>query len=349
MMAEPYDKNAPPGRSAARELHPEDRFTWEGIILRARLNGVIAGTGRPSKSDKASGRDTRGGVSGTAFKAVALVLASHADPDGSRIFPGDMTVAIEAETSQRTVKIIREKLLALGLLAPAGRYGHTPMYRLMLPDDLTELLVVLTPDEVKATAKAMRTKLRGAKAKWRNGSGPDDPDGRSSGLPNEAELGGPPDYPNEEAADSDGWSSGQPETANGWSSGQDMGGPPDTLNQPLTRTHKGTIPTPMAEVCTNLAAPGACCPEASISEVVEAAAPTLRLVGGNPDAPERDRQTRPLLPTSVEAPATDAGRQHRAGLGYCHPCADASKFVTAATPTGDLCVMHLAQRRGQAG
>lgn len=350
MMAEPYDTNAPPGDPAARELHPEDRFTWESIILRARLNGVIAGTGRPGKSEKASGRETRGGVSGTAFKAVALVLASHADPDGSRIWPGDMTVAIETETSPRTVKVIREKLLALGLLAPAGRHGHTPVYRLTLPDDLTDLLVVLTPDEVKATAKAMRTKLRDGKAKWRNGSGPDDPVGRSSGLPNEADMGGPPDHPNEEAADSDGWSSGLPDRADGWSSGQDMGGPPDTLNQPLTQTHNGTIPTPTAGVCTDLTVPGARRAEDSISVDEETEAPALRLIGGNPDAISDSRTGRPLLPALVPD-AQPSKTNHRAGLGYCHPCWDAtpSQLVPAATPTGDYCGMHLAALQVRAG
>jgi hypothetical protein len=215
---------------ADRELHPEDRFTWERIITRARLDGTIGGSGRIG----AKGRQTRGGVAGVVFKAVALVYATHADAkDGSDVYPGDMRVAIEAETSPRTVKLVREKLLELGLLKQTGRHGHTPKYRLTLPDDLTELVDVLSPDEVDATAKAMRTKQRSARAKSR--------DGWSGGLPKEPPMGSPVDHPNTTDPESLGWSTGLPELANGWSGGPDMGGPVDTLNQPPTG-HQGHQP-----------------------------------------------------------------------------------------------------------
>jgi hypothetical protein len=230
-----------------RELHPEDRFTWERIVLRARVTGLISGTGRAGKTP---GRATRGGVSGIAFKAVALAFAAHADEDGSRIFPGDMRVAVLAETSPRTVKQVREMLLKLGLLELTGRHGHRPMYRLTLPDDLTDQLVVLSPDEVAEAAKAMRSKARGpvrgddAGPEVGGSSGPptgdDDPDGK----------GGPPDNPNGSEADLDGWSSGPPQSANGWSSGPQMGGPPDTLYQADTRHLTAPRKTAMADLGT---------------------------------------------------------------------------------------------------
>src|SRR6202000_2808448 len=91
---------------------------------------------------------------------------------------------------------------------------------------LTEALDVLSPDEVVAEAKAMRTKQREARAKTRNGW--------SGGPPEQESMGGPVDHPKPSSVESDGWSGGLPESANGWSGGPDMGGPVDTLNQVRT-------------------------------------------------------------------------------------------------------------------
>jgi hypothetical protein len=218
------------------EVHAEDRFTWERIVMRARLDGVIAGSGKVSER---TGKQTRGGVSGAVFKAVALVFAAHADEDGTAIRPGDMRVAILAEVHPRTVKAVREKLIELGLIRQTGRYRHTPMYRLTLPSDLTELVVVLTPTEVVDTAKAMRSKARESKAKSRNGC--------TAGVPNEELMGVPPDHPKPPDGGPDGpgngCTAGAPEIPNGCAAGQDMGVPPDTLNQAETRHLKSTIPT----------------------------------------------------------------------------------------------------------
>jgi hypothetical protein len=249
---------------APRELHQEDRFTWERIVMRARLDGLIQGNGRISAK---TGKQTRGGVSGVVFKAVALVFAAHADEDGSRIYPGDMRVALLAETSPRTVKVVREKLLSLGLLKPTGRHGRTPMYRLTLPDDLSEQVVVLTPDGVVSAAREMRSKARAGGTKSRPAPDPDDSDGCSGGPPNEAVTGVPEDHPNDENADADGWSSGHPENADGWSSGHAMGGPPDTLNHVRTRhlnitTEKSGV-DPRTAV-THVAEPDSEEPEASV-------------------------------------------------------------------------------------
>lgn len=211
----------------ARELHPEDRFTWERIIMRARLEGAISGSGKVSEK---TGKQTRGGLSGVVFKAVALVFAAHADEDGSHIYPGDMRVAILAEVHPRTVKVVREKLIQLGMLQQTGRHGHTPMYRLTLPDDLTEKLRVLNPDEVGRTAKEMRAKTRDAKAKSRAKS----VDGCSAGTPKAEAKGAPAVHPNGPDGDPDGCSAGTPQIANGCTAGQDMGVPPDTLNHVRT-------------------------------------------------------------------------------------------------------------------
>jgi hypothetical protein len=210
------ESQAPPRDTP--EVHPEDRFTWERIVMRARLDGVITGRG---KRNEETGRLTRGGVSGALFKVVALVFAAHADEDGSNIRPGDMRVAILAEVHPQTVKAVRDKLIALGLLTQTGRYRHTPMYRLTLPADLTELIEVLTPADVVDTAKAMRAKLRDAKATARNGY--------ATGSPKQEATGTPPAYPNppEDPPDA-------PKTEYGYAGGTDMGTPVDNRYQPLT-------------------------------------------------------------------------------------------------------------------
>lgn len=230
------------------EVHPEDRFTWERIVMRARLDGVITGTGKLSER---TGRQTRGGISGSVFKAVALVFAAHADEDGTAVRPGDMRVAILAEVHPRTVKAVREKLIAFGLLRQTGRYRHTPMYRLTLPSDLTELVEVLTPTEVVEAAKAMRSKARDAKAASRNGW--------SAGTPKAGGKGVPPVHPKPPDDDPDGpgngCAAGAPESSNGCAAGQDMGVPADTLNQAETGHLEITIPTGGEDLGTDVTGP----------------------------------------------------------------------------------------------
>lgn len=233
------------------EVHAEDRFTWERIIMRARLDGVISGSGKVSER---TGKQTRGGISGPVFKAVALVFAAHADEDGSAVRPGDMRVAILAEVHPRTVKAVREKLVELGLMRQTGRYGHTPMYRLTLPSDLTEMVIVLSPTEVVETAKAMRARTREAKAASRNGCTGGAPIAEEKGVP--AEHPKPPDDgPDGPGGPGNGCTGGAPEIPNGCSAGQDMGDPPVTLYQPLTGHLKITNPTDDDDLRTAVTGP----------------------------------------------------------------------------------------------
>lgn len=222
-----------------RELHAEDRFTWERIVMRARLDGVISGSGKVSER---TGKQTRGGISGAVFKAVALVFAAHADEDGTSIRPGDMRVAILAEVHPRTVKVVRERLIEMGLLRQTGRYRHTPMYQLTLPDDVAEMVPVLTPTEVVEAAKAMRSKARGVKSA--------DSDGCAAGPPIEGAKGVPPDHPKPPDGPGNGCAAGTPEILNGCAAGQQMGVPPVQRYQPLTGQLQGTIPTDEADLGT---------------------------------------------------------------------------------------------------
>src|SRR5829696_8667044 len=57
---------------AARQLHAVGRLEWEQILRRSRVTGLLACTGRRDER----GHLTKGGVSASLFKAVALCIAS---------------------------------------------------------------------------------------------------------------------------------------------------------------------------------------------------------------------------------------------------------------------------------
>lgn len=211
--------------TADRELRPVGRFDWEGVVRRARLGSVI-----PARKGK-GGKVTKGGMSGTLFTGIALGWSSYANPDGSRVKPGDATVAIDLETSIAAVRAVRQALLALGLMQQVGsrQKGFGIEYRLTMPSDLLDRVDVLTPAQHKLAANRLRDSARGKPTP-----------GWSSGLP---EVGVPVDYPQSEAplvlggpvghpADpikpTPGWSSGTTESEFGWSSGTSLGGPVDT-------------------------------------------------------------------------------------------------------------------------
>jgi hypothetical protein len=141
----------------APEARPVDRYEWERVIRRARLGRVIAGNAKGS----------RGGVSAAAFKAVAFTWSSHGNSDGSDIYPGDATLAVESEVGLKAVKAIKAAMVRLGLTtrtkAGARRQGQGDVYRLTLPvsPTLDKLIEVLSTDEVRAAAVATYEKQRG--------------------------------------------------------------------------------------------------------------------------------------------------------------------------------------------
>ncbi|GIJ50010.1 hypothetical protein Val02_68960 [Virgisporangium aliadipatigenens] len=220
-----------------RELRQVGRFEWEQIILRARLTGVIAG----------NGKGTRGGVSAAAFKAVALAWASHANADGSEVFPGDATLAVEAEVGLQVAQAVKKKLVELGLTerVRAGfrrqRYGDE--YRLTLPSDLLDVLDVLTPAAVKAAAAAAYAKRRGRR-------------GGSDGYPTQPlpldGVGDLVDTPHAEPDEIRGGSDGTHNGACGGSDGTHVGDPTarDTNPRP---TPSGPTP-PIADLRTAVTA-----------------------------------------------------------------------------------------------
>jgi hypothetical protein len=214
-------------RVEAAEVRPVGRYEWEQIIRRARLNGAIAG------KKSSSGKTTKGAISGTLFKAVALAWASYASPEGDRIFPGDATVSVDLETSLATVRTVRQKLLELGLMTRVRgrRADKGEEYRLTLPADLLERLDVLTPAQHKLAANRVRERARGSVA------------GLPSGQPKRSGSGYPVDHPNPPDGDFLGLPSGPPEEGSGLPSGSRLGYPVDSHNEQeqdtTTNDHSG--------------------------------------------------------------------------------------------------------------
>lgn len=109
------------------ELVPTGRFEWERIVHRIVMP-------KPQK-------------------LLALVLAGHADPDGSRVRPGnDRLAAITGDSEKNVRRILGVLRDDLGLVKVAkrggGRWGtgRATEYQLTIPVDLLERMEVLDPD-----------------------------------------------------------------------------------------------------------------------------------------------------------------------------------------------------------
>ena len=104
-----------------------DPFTWRRIIRRCRL--------------------------GASTKLVAAVLADYANPDGSRIRPGNGRLVAVTELSDKTVRNALDRLRDFGLIervfegSKMGRRGLADEYRLSIPADLLDRVEMLDPDE----------------------------------------------------------------------------------------------------------------------------------------------------------------------------------------------------------
>lgn len=110
------------------ELEPIGRYEWERLVRRARLPKPL--------------------------KLLALVLATYADPDGSRVRPGNPVLAWVTCDSERNVRRLMRVLVSeLGLLQQVARgggrggKGRASVYRLTIPADLLDRLELLSPDE----------------------------------------------------------------------------------------------------------------------------------------------------------------------------------------------------------
>lgn len=227
--------------SETPKVRPADRHEWDRTIRRVRFTGVIAGNAAGS----------RGGVSGAAFKAVAYTWATHANPDGSNIYPGDATLAVEAEVGLKAVKAIKAAMVRLGLTertkAGARRWGQNDVYRLTLPVDppLGEVVEMLSPDEVRAAAVETYEKQRG---RQRGSDGPlTDHTGyvvvESPPDPQQTAVQGPADPRQEDAPAVRRGSDGPTNDRYRGSNGPVVGGPEDRDTNPLPSPKRTTNPS----------------------------------------------------------------------------------------------------------
>lgn len=103
------------------------RYEWERIVRRCEL---------PSTT-----------------KLVAMMAASYANTDGSRIFPGTARLAAVCSLSERAVRAALGNLRDVGLLVRdvkggmRGTKAYADVYHLAIPADLLERVAMLGPDE----------------------------------------------------------------------------------------------------------------------------------------------------------------------------------------------------------
>jgi hypothetical protein len=99
---------------------------------------------------------------GRTVKAVAMVLATYADADGTRVYPGVARLSYECEMNYNTVKAALKTLRDAGLIVKVGRRGDADVYRLILAADLADRCDVPTPAQVELELNALRGLKRGS-------------------------------------------------------------------------------------------------------------------------------------------------------------------------------------------
>lgn len=83
-------------------------------------------------------------------KHVGHVLATYADSDGRDVFPGNERLTDDTGLSDKTVRTALERLRAVGLIERVavgsrnGRRGVADVYRLVIPDDLLERVLLVS-------------------------------------------------------------------------------------------------------------------------------------------------------------------------------------------------------------
>ncbi|MEV6924033.1 helix-turn-helix domain-containing protein [Dactylosporangium sp. NPDC051485] len=101
---------------------------------------------------------------GRTVKAVALTLATYADNDGTRVYPGVARLAVDCELTYNVVQGALAALRAAGLIAlvrRSSRRGQADEYRLILAADVLDRVEVLTPTQVAGAASTLAERRRG--------------------------------------------------------------------------------------------------------------------------------------------------------------------------------------------
>lgn len=111
-------------------LMPSSRFDWERLIRRIVMPKPV--------------------------KLAAFVLATYADPDGTRVRPGMEVLAAVTGDSEKNARRILSTLREMGLVELVSRgggkggRGKASEYRLTIPDDLLERFAMLEPGDKPA-------------------------------------------------------------------------------------------------------------------------------------------------------------------------------------------------------
>lgn len=114
-------------------------------------------------------------------KAVAFALCSFANPDGTRVFPGQQKVAdmagLHVRNARKHIKALASSGMLIVVRHGGGRGGATNAYRLSRPANITTLPLWLDPDmnRVDATTKH-RAPAPGEKADDPTDEGVDNPE-----------------------------------------------------------------------------------------------------------------------------------------------------------------------------
>lgn len=314
---------------------------WTDILRRIRFGATVRVPG------------TTRGVRGATLRAVALMLATYADGDGSRVFPGTARIAVACEIDYRTAKRCLAALRWLGLIAltrAARRRQLADEYRLTIPSNLLDRLEVLTPAAMDLEIERIREGNRRREPK------PTNPDGARTGVAgtrtDDAVRGAdapvqpvdnpparvpdaPVDTPPGETGTGAGSTASDASTGAGSTFVRVPECPPTHHDLDTTTTHH-----PQRNLRSKPAGPRAREAEEPDSDVVDEQPPPgpLRVIEGNPAAP--DTATRGIWPAAVPADPEPAATPR--GHGFCLPCHAQGRYTVAADPThGTHCTLHL--------
>lgn len=112
---------------------------------------------------------------GRTTKGIAFLLATYADADGTRVFPGPARLAVTGSVDYKTAKKAVAELVAAGLLekvrSRSGQRGRSDEYRLCFDEARVEIAGVRSPDELTEEIEAVRAKNRRASRGQRTGNG----------------------------------------------------------------------------------------------------------------------------------------------------------------------------------
>lgn len=117
-----------------------DTHTWTGVIRRARLAPTV--------------------------KLIALTVASYADPDGTKVYPGLARLVYECGVGYSTARRALADLRAAGLIERVRRGNRrrkqADEYRLVLAEDLLDRVAVPSPEEARVAVESISAHWTGA-------------------------------------------------------------------------------------------------------------------------------------------------------------------------------------------